>query len=99
MLCGDAAALIDPFSGEGIEHAMRSGKFAAEMAVNCFKENDFSAGRLKAYDDIVYKKVWKTFKEHHILQKILGKREWLVNALISFGNISLVKKFITKIFY
>src|SRR5690606_10697205 len=28
-LCGDAAALVDPISGEGIHHALRSGQLAA----------------------------------------------------------------------
>ena len=99
MLCGDAAALIDPFSGEGIEHAMRSGKYAAEMAISCFKENDFSANKLKAYDEIVYKKVWKTFREHYLMQRVLGKREWLVNLIIQFTNIPFVKRQIPKLFY
>ncbi len=33
MLVGDAASLIDPFSGEGIGNAMISGEFAAKHAV------------------------------------------------------------------
>ena len=58
MLCGDAASLIDPFSGEGIETAMESGKFAAEQIINCKKANNYSAAYLKAYDERVYKKMW-----------------------------------------
>ena len=99
MLCGDAASLIDPFSGEGIETAMESGKFAAEQAIKCFSELQFSANYLKSYDERVYKKMWGNFKNHHMLQRLLGDRVWLINGLISFGNIPFIKKIIPKLFY
>jgi geranylgeranyl reductase family protein len=99
MLCGDAAALIDPFSGEGIETAMESGKFAAEQIVQSFALNDFYANTLKAYDQRVYKKMGDTFKNHYYLQRLLGDRVRLINALIGFGNIPFVKKRIPKLFY
>lgn len=99
MLCGDAAALIDPFSGEGIETAMESGKFAAERALACFAEQQFSATFMKAYDERVYKKMWGNFKNHYLLQRLLSDRIWLIKSLISFGNIPFVKKRIPKLFY
>ena len=40
LLLGDAGSLIDPFSGEGISHAMVSGRHAA----------DWAARALAAYD-------------------------------------------------
>ena len=43
LLTGDAAALIDPFSGEGIANAIRSGRVAAEHCAACVKANNFSA--------------------------------------------------------
>ncbi len=99
MLCGDAASLIDPFSGEGIETAMESGKFAAEQALKCFKEQNFSPAFMKFYDERVYKKMWGNFKNHYLLQRLLSDRIWLINSLISFGNIPFVKKRIPKLFY
>ena len=42
MLLGDAAGLIDPFTGEGIGNAMASAKFAIEIASQAKKENDYS---------------------------------------------------------
>lgn len=32
MLCGDSAGTVDPFTGEGIAYAIRSGQIAAEVA-------------------------------------------------------------------
>ncbi|MES2779865.1 MAG: geranylgeranyl reductase family protein [Bacteroidota bacterium] len=99
MLCGDAAALIDPFSGEGIETAMESGKFAAEQIMQSMPNDAFTAADLKAYEERVYKKMWGNFKNHYFLQRLLGKRVWLINMLIKIGNIPYVKRKIPEIFY
>jgi geranylgeranyl reductase family protein len=99
MLCGDAAALIDPFSGEGIETAMESGKFAAEQVIRCFEHNNFSASFTKQYDERVYAKMWPNFKNHYLLQKLLGNKKWLINSLIRIGNIPFVNKRIPSLFY
>lgn len=99
MLCGDAASLIDPFSGEGIETAMESGKFAAEQIMRSFTQDAFSANDLKQYDERVYKKMWDNFQNHHLLQRLLGDRVWLINTLINVGNIPYIKKKIPTIFY
>lgn len=99
MLCGDAASLIDPFSGEGIETAMESGKFAAEQILASFPNDAFDPSTLKAYDERVYKKMWSNFKNHYLFQRILSDRVWLINRLISVGNIPWVNKQITNVFY
>jgi len=61
ILLGDAASLIDPFSGEGIANAIRSGRVAADHVMNCFRENNFSASFNKAYDQEIYRRMWKEF--------------------------------------
>jgi flavin-dependent dehydrogenase len=55
-LCGDAAALVDPSTGEGIGPAMSSGRFAARQLKACFAKNNFSAKFMKAYDRQIRKK-------------------------------------------
>lgn len=99
MLCGDAASLIDPFSGEGIETAMESGKFAAEQLIKCAQNGDYSAAALSAYDQRVYRKMWPNFRNHYYLQRILGSRVGLINFLIKIGNIGWVNRKITQLFY
>ena len=47
MLTGDAAALIDPFSGEGIGNALYSGMLAAAAIQQAQEKNDYSAALLK----------------------------------------------------
>ena len=58
MLCGDAAQLIDPFTGEGIGNAMMSALYAAQQVERSLIQNDFSAATLKQYDEEVYQRLW-----------------------------------------
>lgn len=53
MLVGDAACLVDPFTGEGIGSAMVSGALAAEQATQCMQSDDFSEDNLRPYDSRV----------------------------------------------
>lgn len=39
LLCGDAAGLVDPITGEGIAYAMQSGHFAAQSAAEAIRDN------------------------------------------------------------
>ena len=48
LLVGDAAALVDPFLGEGIYYAIRSGQFAAEVIGGALSTEAPSALRLPA---------------------------------------------------
>jgi geranylgeranyl reductase family protein len=57
LLAGDAGHLIEPLFGEGIGHAMYSGKFAAEHVVMALEKNDFSATFNRFYDRKVYDKL------------------------------------------
>ena len=49
MLIGDAAGLIDPINGEGIQYALCSARWAADTALAALREDDLSAPRLRAY--------------------------------------------------
>jgi geranylgeranyl reductase family protein len=40
LLAGDAAGLVDPITGEGIGHALESGRLAAEAAIAALSEGD-----------------------------------------------------------
>ncbi|TXK36903.1 geranylgeranyl reductase family protein [Pontibacter qinzhouensis] len=71
MLVGDAASLIDPFTGEGISNAMISGRWAAEQAAQCLAQNNFSASFMQGYDKAVYNRLWKELKLSRRMQKLL----------------------------
>lgn len=48
LLVGDAAGLVDPLSGEGIRHAVHSGRIAAQAILS---------GRIQQYDDEIYRQI------------------------------------------
>ncbi len=83
MLCGDAARLIDPFSGEGIGNALYSGMLAGEAIARCLPKNDFSAATLKLeYDDTLYRRLGDELKISATLQR-LSRYPWLFNAVVN----------------
>ena len=49
ILIGDAAGLINPLNGEGIQYALLSARWAAEMALLCLRDDDFSADALAPF--------------------------------------------------
>jgi geranylgeranyl reductase family protein len=48
LLVGDAAGLVDPFSGEGIRYAIKSGKLAAQAIL---------AGKPEQYPGLIYRQI------------------------------------------
>ena len=85
MLVGDAASLIDPFTGEGIGNAMLSGKIAGEYAIKALESNDSSAAFFSAYDQAVYKKMGKELALSHRLQQLVNF-PWLFNFVVRKAN-------------
>ena len=53
LLVGDAAGLINPLNGEGIQYALLSGRWAAEALKTAVGRDDFSEAVLSAYADRV----------------------------------------------
>ena len=97
MLCGDAASLIDPLSGEGIGQAMVSGRYAGWQAKKCFDQNNFSSTFMKKYDKQVYDKFWVRHRKNYFIQQIIGNREWLLNGVVNLtSKHSLIKSILMK---
>ena len=82
LLVGDAGHLIDPFTGEGIGHAMISGRKAAETVVSAFDANNLSAPFLKFYDESVYDRLGQELSISARLQQ-LSQKPWLFNFVVN----------------
>jgi menaquinone-9 beta-reductase len=81
MLVGDAASLIDPFTGEGIGNAMISGERAAEWADRAVTKGDFSADFLKGYQSAVWSYLGNELRISHRLQQLINV-QWLLSFVI-----------------
>lgn len=83
LLAGDAASLIDPFTGEGIGNALLSGMLAANAIERSVQAANFSAGFLKeAYDDVLYREMGDEFRISNTLQQLCNY-PWLLNMIVN----------------
>ncbi len=85
LLLGDAAGLIDPFTGEGIANAIRSGRVAASHVLDSFQKQRFDAEFNHAYDKEIYYKMWNEFKFSHTLQKLF-RHPRIINFVVKKAN-------------
>ncbi len=76
-LVGDAASLIDPFTGEGIGNALLSGKLAAQTIDKALR----GEAKLTDYHEALWSMIGDEISTSYKMQK-WGKRKWLLNAFI-----------------
>ena len=81
MLVGDAASLIDPFTGEGIGNAMVSGDLAAQHAVRAVGAGDVSREILCAYQEDVHRVLGGELRLSTLLRR-LERWQWLLDTVI-----------------
>ncbi len=96
LVVGDAARLVNPLTGGGIDSAMRSGNIAGEVAAKAVKEGDTSERRLSEYDkrwrDAMEKKLKKYLRVKDVLLSLSDEElDKLAKALqgVEFDRISL----------
>ena len=96
MLCGDAASLIDPLQGHGIDTAIQSGILAAAQAIACFQKPAFDAGFMAAYDRAVAQKISPKLARSYRLMRFLSNKPWLVNAAVRLGQLPALRPWLQK---
>ncbi|MEO6037031.1 MAG: FAD-dependent monooxygenase, partial [Saprospiraceae bacterium] len=74
LLIGDAAGLINSLSGDGIQYALLSGRWAAECLAECVDKNDFSAAALLRYKTKVDQELGYDFALSNLLVQIARNR-------------------------
>ena len=89
MLCGDAAMLIDPFTGEGIGNAMMSGMHAANQAALCIQQNNYSTAFMQQYDTTLYKRLWSELNLSYRMQQLVNYPS-LFNFVVRKANTNKV---------
>ncbi|MDP6532860.1 MAG: NAD(P)/FAD-dependent oxidoreductase, partial [Candidatus Marinimicrobia bacterium] len=82
MLLGDAAGLVDPFTGEGIGNALVSGKIAVETAKKAKDQQSYGSSVLSEYDTRLWDEIGPELNVSYKLQK-LARSRFLLNFVIN----------------
>lgn len=85
LLIGDAASLIDPFTGEGIGNAMISGRLAALQIAEALKQNRYDATVLAPYDNAVWRYLGDELRLSYTMQR-LASYPRLFNFVVRKAN-------------
>ena len=87
IICGDAAALIYPFGGHGIDNAVWSGIIGAQHTIQYFKHMNFSSDKLLKYDELLYKKIGARLRKGSLILKTI------LNVPLTIHILSVLTKF------
>ena len=82
MLLGDAAGLIDPFTGEGIGNAMVAAKYAMQVASKAKNHKDYSERFFSEYDQLLWDDIGGELRTSTKLQS-LARSSFLLNFVIN----------------
>ncbi len=81
LAVGEAAGLVNPITGEGIDYALESGKLAAAHLIELFRTGDLSQPALQCYDGVLREHFQPLFVYCRRRQRLIGSR-WVLNQLI-----------------
>jgi flavin-dependent dehydrogenase len=81
LAVGEAAGLVNPVTGEGIDYALESGKLAAEHLIGMFTSGDLAQEALQSYDGVLRHHFQALFIYCQRRQRLIGSR-WVLNQLI-----------------
>ncbi len=85
LVVGEAAGLVNPLTGEGIDYALESGKIAAIHLIEVFKKGDFSPQSLKPYDALLRQRFQRQFVYSSKMRDLFFGNRLILNRLISSG--------------
>jgi menaquinone-9 beta-reductase len=78
LFVGDAAGLVNPFNGEGIDYAMESGQLAAEVGLAVLESGDRT--RLGAYRTAVERRFGSYFAVGRLFVRLIGDPRFMKAA-------------------
>jgi menaquinone-9 beta-reductase len=78
LFVGDAAGLVNPFNGEGIDYAMESGRLAAETALAVLESGDRT--RLTAYRSAVERRFGSYYAVGRLFVRLIGDPRFMKAA-------------------
>jgi geranylgeranyl reductase family protein len=93
LLAGDAAGFVDPFCGEGLVYAIRSGQIAAEVAARAIRENDLRAANLLEYERRCETEFGRNLRSAARLARLTHACPWLFLRLLA-GSPRVLRRYL-----
>jgi len=84
MLVGEAAGLVNPLTGEGIDFALESGQMAGEHLARLFATGDLSRAGFQEYDRLLRRRYQRLFVFLHRARD-LGMNRIMIGPLLSLA--------------
>lgn len=84
LLVGEAAGLVNPLTGEGVDYALESGRIAARHLIALFEAGDLSAARLGGYDRLLRRRFQRLFVFSEWVRRVAVNRAGL-NFMVALG--------------
>ncbi len=81
VLLGDAASLIDPFSGEGVGNGMKSAKILADTLGGKLAAGEITEADCLLYERALWNEIGADIQSSYNMQK-LGANSWLLDFII-----------------
>jgi geranylgeranyl reductase family protein len=81
LLVGEAAGLVNPINGEGVDFALESGLLAAEVAAEALRAGDLGGERLAVYGRRLRER-YLTLFQYLARMRHWYFREWMLNRII-----------------
>lgn len=85
LLVGEAAGLVNPLTGEGIDYALESAALAADHLAGLLGEDDLSIARLTGYHELLHARFQKIFRFGEWIRDWYGHAP-LLNVLVVLAN-------------
>jgi len=96
LLAGDAAGVVDPFCGEGLAYAIRSGQIAAEVAARAIGQGNLSAANLRLYEQRCEAEFGRSLRWALRLANVTHACPWLFMRLLA-GNRRVLRGYLESL--
>jgi flavin-dependent dehydrogenase len=96
-LVGESAGLVSPFTGEGIDFALESGRLAANFLLRRFERGEVSPSSLEGYDALLRARFQRLFVFLTRIRKLYLNPFIMDRAIMATNQFPELKQLLAKI--
>ena len=99
LLVGDAAGLINPLTGGGIDNAIISGNFAAQTLHEALQAGDVSRDTLRVYERRTHEELKDSMRNAYLIQRWLHRVPLLIDFICKYrgGQAGFAQTLLSKL--